>query len=294
MITLQRQRNHEHIIRYFEAAGEDYGAWSAAFNMHFGYYGRSMNPFRLEPMLDQMSEQVYRRLGVDGEREPLVLDLGCGVGAASRYMAQRHPDAQFVGATITPWQVDRGNQMNLDAGLDDRVMLLEADYIDLPYPVESADAAFAIESACYGRGKDKWDFIDALHGVLKPGGRFVVADCFRRNTRAMPRVLDAAYRNCCACWALDEMAEINLFARSLERAGFERVQVEDISWRVAPSVAHVPWTVVKFLAGAWKRGELWRLDRERRNNVLGPLLGMLLGMSRSHFSYCLIQGQKAH
>ena len=176
MKTVTRERSHERVIRYFEAATSDYREWSPAFNMHFGYWKRGMNPLRLEPMLDEMTEQVYRRLAIAGCREPLVLDLGCGVGTASRYMARRHADAQFVGATVTPGQAEQGNRMTEAAGLDDRVLLLEADYLNLPYPVESADAAFAIESACYGRGKDKWDFIEALHGILKPGGRFAVAD----------------------------------------------------------------------------------------------------------------------
>ena len=168
----------------------------------------------------------------------------------------------------------------------------EADYLDLPCRLESADAAFAIESACYARGKDKWDFIDALHGTLKPGGRFAVADCFRRNTKPMPRLIDRAYRRCCDCWVLQEMAEINLFTRSLERAGFVDIRVDDISWHVAPSVAHVPWTALKFIAKVIFRGEFRTLHRERRNNVIAPLLGMVLGMCRPHFSYCIVSGRK--
>ncbi len=286
------QQDHEKIIAYFEAAGLDYTEWSAAFNMHFGYYRPGANPFHLEGMLNAMSDEVYERLALDDISEPLVLDLGCGLGTVSRHMAGRHADAQFVGATVTPWQVEEGNKLTEAAGLEDRVLLMEADYLDLPCRLESADAAFAIESACYARGKDKWDFIDALHGTLKPGGRFAVADCFRRNTRPLPRLIDRAYRRCCDCWALQEMAEINLFTRSLERAGFVDIRVDDISWNVAPSVAHVPWTALKFIVKVMLRGELKTLHRERRNNVIAPVLGMLLGMCRPHFSYCIVRGRK--
>ena len=295
MKTLQaapRTQDHERIIHYFETAGLDYSEWSRAFNMHFGYYGAGANPFNLEGMLNAMSHQVYSRLELDGVAEPLVLDLGCGLGTASRYMAGQHADAQFVGATVTPWQVEEGNALTEAAGLENRVLLMEADYLDLPCRLESADAAFAIESACYARGKDKWNFIDALHGTLKPGGRFAVADCFRRNTRPLPKLVDRAYTRCCECWALQEMAEINLFTRSLERAGFVDIRVDDISWHVAPSVAHVPWTALKFVAKVALRGELKTLHRERRNNVIAPLLGMLLGMCRPHFSYCIVSGRK--
>lgn len=285
--------DRERIITYFEAAGMDYAEWSRAYNMHFGYYGRGMNPFRLEPMLNAMSTQVYRRLGLESVEESLVLDLGCGLGTVSRYMAGLRSDAQFVGATVTPWQVEEGNRLTEAEGLENRVLLMEADYLHLPCRIESADAAFAIESACYARGKDKWDFIDALRGMLRPGGRFAVADCFLRHNRPLPRLVDKAYRRCCDCWALQDMAQIDLFARSLERAGFEDIIVDDISWHVAPSVAHVPWTALKFIAKVALRGELQSLQRERRNNVVAPLLGMYLGMNRRHFSYCIVSGRKA-
>jgi SAM-dependent methyltransferase len=260
--------------------------------MHFGYFGRGMNPFRLESMLNGMSEQVYQRLGVDAIDEPLVLDLGCGLGTVSRYMAGRHPTAQFVGATVTPWQAEEGNRLTAAAGLEDRVLSMEVDYLDLPYRIESADAAFAIESACYARGKDKWDFIEALHGMLRPGGRFAVADCFLRQHHPLPRLVDRAYRRCCDCWALQDMAQIDLFRNSLARAGFADIRVDDISWNVAPSVAHVPWTALKFIAKVARRGELKSLHRERRNNVIAPVLGMFLGMNRRHFSYCIVSGRK--
>ena len=41
----------EDLHRYYEEAGMDYAAWSPAFNMHFGWWRRGMNPFRREPML---------------------------------------------------------------------------------------------------------------------------------------------------------------------------------------------------------------------------------------------------
>jgi MPBQ/MSBQ methyltransferase len=48
--------------RYYEEAGPDYAAWSAAFNMHFGFFRWGMNPFRREAMLEEMNRQVFDRL----------------------------------------------------------------------------------------------------------------------------------------------------------------------------------------------------------------------------------------
>ena len=110
--------DRERIIQYFEAAGLDYSAWSRAFNMHFGYWRAGMNPLNLEGMLDQMNEEVYHRLAIDNAEAPLVLDLGCGLGTVSRYMACRHTTALFRGLTVTPWQVDFGTRLTQEAELE--------------------------------------------------------------------------------------------------------------------------------------------------------------------------------
>src|SRR6266542_85614 len=46
---------YEQLIAYYEEAGPDFGAWSPAFNMHFGYYRFGFNPFRRERMLNDES-----------------------------------------------------------------------------------------------------------------------------------------------------------------------------------------------------------------------------------------------
>ena len=156
----------------------------------------------------------------------------------------------------------------------------------------TADAAFAIESACYATGNNKEDFLKEMHRVLRPGGRFVITDGFRKHSRPLPSWLDKIYRKNMECWALTEFADINHFLDTAKKLGFKNIKVEDASWRVAPSFAHVPWVTLKFIAKLLWKGEFFHLDRERRNNTLAPTLGMILGASRSHFSYYIISGEK--
>ena len=65
--------------RYYKEAGPDYAAWSRAFNTHFGFFRRGMNPLDREAMLEPMNVEVLRRLDLDGAARPRVLDLGCGL-----------------------------------------------------------------------------------------------------------------------------------------------------------------------------------------------------------------------
>lgn len=286
--TTARQK----IVHYFEAAGLDYYYWDKAFNMHFGYFKPGMNPFDRPALLNQMNREVMNRLLLERYMEPLVLDLGCGLGAGSRYMAKANREAQFSGFTITPWQVNFGNQLTKEEGLEDRVTLYESDFTQLPLGNESAEAAFALESSCYARGGDKAAFARELYRVLKPGGRFVVADGFRKHSRPLPAWLDKIYRKNMDCWALTDLADVNLFVGALKKAGFREVRVEDVSWRVAPSFAHIPFVTLRFLWDIWQKKETADLDPERKNNALAPALGMIMGLNRQHFGYYLLSGEK--
>lgn len=280
------------IIRYFEGAGLDYSEWSSAFNMHFGYYSRGMNPFNLEALLDNMNAKVLRELQIQNYEKPIVLDLGCGLGTSSRYMAKQLEQATFYGLTITPWQIKYGAKLTAEAGLQNQVHHLEASYTNIPMPDNSVDAAFAIESACYATGAKKLDFLKELHRVLKPGGRFVITDGFRKHSKPLPWLLDKIYQKNLKCWALEELANIHACTKALKTLGFEHVHVEDASWKVAPSFAYVPWITLKFLTKHLWKGTFTSLDQERINNATAPILGMLMGASRPHFGYYILSGRK--
>jgi MPBQ/MSBQ methyltransferase len=287
-----RATTHKNVIDYYEKAGLDYEVWSPNFNMHFGYYKWGMNPFNLEKMLNQMNEEVINRLFLEEHIDPLVLDLGCGVGATARYLAKRNFEATVYGVTVTPWQVVFGNRLNHNAFLANQIDICLADFNDLPLATECSDGAYAVESACYGNGPAKKEFVNELYRTLKPGARFVVADGFRKHSNRLPGILDTIYKRNMKYWALTELADIQLFKKELENVGFKNIVVEDISWKVAPSFVHIPKTVIKFL---WKRcleKDEKTLVTERKNNALAPLYGMLMGLARKHFGYYLISGEK--
>jgi cyclopropane fatty-acyl-phospholipid synthase-like methyltransferase len=84
--------------------------------MHFGYYRFGFNPFRRERMLNEMNQQVLDRLPLTANREDLIVDLGCGVGATVRYAASAFLRKQILGVTVVPWQVDKGNVWNRHLG----------------------------------------------------------------------------------------------------------------------------------------------------------------------------------
>lgn len=66
----------------------------------------------------------------------------------------------------------------------------------------------------------------------------------------------------------------------------------DISWNVAPSVAHVPYVATRFLVSELIKGR-GRLSAWRRKHVVASWLSVLLGLCRGSFGYYLVSARKA-
>ena len=225
--------------RYYQEAGPDYSAWSPHFNMHFGFFRKGMNPLNREAMLEQMNDEVLQRLRLT-DKHPRVLDMGCGLGATLRSFACHVPGAELCGITLVPWQLEKGSLLDQSSSQFAKVTLNLGNYEHSGYESDSFDAICAIESSCYGSGSNKSRLIREAHRLLRPGGRFVVADGFlaKGKLRGPQRSI---YRKLCDCWVIETLGQIEAFAAELEGVGFREIVVEQIQSRVTPSVLHVPW-----------------------------------------------------
>jgi cyclopropane fatty-acyl-phospholipid synthase-like methyltransferase len=280
--------------RYYEEAGPDYVAWSPRFNMHFGFFRRGMNAFNREAMLEQMNREILHRLHFAGNSSapahPRILDMGCGLGATLRSFAQRVPTADLHGITLVPWQLEQGRLLNQSCPQAARIQLTLGNYERTAFTSESFDAIYAIESSCYGTGANKSPLIREAHRLLRPGGRFVVADGFLGpgELRGPQKLI---YRRLCDCWVIDSLGEIHQFVRELERAGFRDIAAEQIQSRVTPSVLHVPWVTLKFLLTSVVFGHR-RMTRARWNNVLAPILLPFVGYPLGPLAYYIVSATR--
>jgi MPBQ/MSBQ methyltransferase len=277
--------------QYYSEAGPDYAAWSAEFNMHFGYFRFGANPLDREAMLEQMNAEILSRLHVDDIPEPRLLDLGCGLAATLRSFARRLPQARLVGLTRVPWQVEQARTLNQADGCGDRIRVLEGDYEDTILPRASYDGVYALESSCHAHGADKRAFLAEAHRLLRPGGRLIVADGFL-SAKCFPTALQQRiYQRLCECWVIEELAQLDLFTAQLEKLGFTNITVENLQMRVASSVAHVPWVTLKFLLTDVIFGDR-QMTRTRWNNVLAPALLPVVSAPFGPMTYCMIAATK--
>jgi|SRR5579863_3650864 len=278
--------------QYYSEAGPDYGAWSRAFNMHFGYYHAGMNPLDRETMLEQMNAEVLTRLQLQGVAEPQLLDLGCGLGATLRSFARRLPNAKLFGVTRVPWQVEQARALNEAAGCSQRICLIEGDYEDTSLlPQSSYDGVYALESSCHAHGADKGALLQQAYRLLRAGGRLVVADGFLARRGFINKLQQHIYRKLCDCWVIEELAQLHRFTNGLEQLGFREITVERLQMRVAPSVLHIPWVTAKFLVTEVLCGQR-AMTRARWNNVIAPVLLPLVSAPLGPMIYCMITATK--
>ncbi len=281
----------QEVVRYYTEAGQDYEAWSRDFNMHFGYYRAGANPFVLERMLEEMSWQVLRRLGLESDSDGRILDLGCGLGATIRLAAREYSKLQIDGSTLVPWQIAQAEQLTAKDLLRDRVHFYQVDYTASPFPHDTYDGVYALESACHDAGFAKESFVREAARILKTGQRLVLADGFIKGTQSMNPFLSWCYRRVCQNWALETFAEIERFIACLKCNGFEDIEVEDVSLRIAPSVMHIPWVTLRFLIRQLFETRL-RLNRVRWGHILACVLSPIVGLARSRFGYYIMTARK--
>jgi MPBQ/MSBQ methyltransferase len=278
------------VVTYYEDTGLDYGEWSREYNMHFGYYRFPMNPFRREPMLEEMNKKVFENLQLIDD-DVLIYDIGCGLGATCRSFAKKYPAKEIKGITLVKWQIEKANILNLAAGLDSKIELILGDYTKMPFADNSADAVYALESCCQCEGLDKGEFVKEMLRVLKPGKHFVIIDGFiKKEPESFRGLLRYCYNEICKGWVLPSFPHIGLLTETIKNLGGDNVETKDFSFRVAPSAFHAPFAVVYFLIKKLLKGE--KLNSVRLRHLKSCFLGLILGMFRHRFCYSMITGSK--
>ena len=113
-----------------------------------------------------------------------VLDVGCGVGGTTRYLARSlGPDSTVTGITLSPNQVKRAQELAEEQSTPNAEFRV-CDALKMDYPDDTFDIVWACESGEHM--PDKGAYISEMTRVLKPGGKFVMATWCQRDDRKIP------------------------------------------------------------------------------------------------------------
>ena len=105
-----------------------------------------------------------------------VLDVGCGIGGASRFVAERY-GCRVSGIDLTPEYVETARTLCEWVGLGERVTVQQASALEMPFDDGTFDAAYMLHVGM--NIADKTGLFAEVARVLRPGGIFGVYDVMR-------------------------------------------------------------------------------------------------------------------
>ncbi len=285
-LNTKTETNHIQMIDFYNEATEDYEFWSKDFNMHFGYFVPfKTNPLKRDSMLNEMNHQILKKLKLSKTEKTSLADLGCGMGGSMRYMLKKNKHLSAFGVTLSEFQVQQGNILLKRFN----GTILKENYNQTSFETKSFDAAIALESFCHS-GHSKNSIAEAFR-ILKPNGTLVIADAFlKKDSKDLCHGGKYAYRKLCNHWSLEKLETIDNMVAHLKAAGFNDVKVEDASFRVAPSVLHVPFAILGFTFKKLVNSK--QLKRESLHNLKGSFYALLSGLHMKSFGYYIITCKK--
>ncbi|WP_109299528.1 cyclopropane-fatty-acyl-phospholipid synthase family protein [Aquimarina sp. AU474] len=284
-LKLKKSATKRNIIQFYDEATEDYEFWSTDFNMHFGYYiPFKTSLFKRDTMLNQMNQQIFNRLKIP-KQNSLVADLGCGIGGTIRYGLRKYPLLHIIGVTLSSFQVREGNKrLQQTNGL-----ILEENYTNTSFQNDTIDGAYAIESFCHSG--HSMQALREAYRILKPSSRLVIADAFlKKDQEQLCKGSKYCYDQLCTGWSLEGLGNINKVKEDLTKIGFKNITIEDVSYKVAPSVLHVPWAITGFMLKKIFKKE--GIKSQSWKNLKGSLFALLSGLHMKSFGYYIITAEK--
>ena len=158
-------------------------------HIHLGYYGPDVK-YKYRPLNEAQYtfiDEMMKFGGIDPatDSKAKVLDVGCGFGGTSRYLARAlGPESEVTAITLSPKQVERANELAIEQDTPNVNFMVE-DALEMPsFPDNSFDIVWACESGEHMPDKKK--YIDQMMRVLKPGGKFVMAVWCQRDDKEVP------------------------------------------------------------------------------------------------------------
>ncbi|HEY9802710.1 MAG TPA: methyltransferase domain-containing protein [Leptolyngbyaceae cyanobacterium] len=245
---------YQRIQQFYDASS---GLWEDIWgeHMHHGYYGAdgTEQKNRRQAQIDLIEELLN---WADIERAENILDVGCGIGGSSLYLAAKF-QAQATGITLSPVQAARATERAKEAGLSGRSQFLVANAQAMPFEDNSFDLVWSLESGEHM--PDKTKFMQECYRVLKPGGTLIMVTWCHRPTDETPltadeqKHLEDIYRVYCLPYVIS-LPEYEAIARQLP---LNNIRTADWSvavapfWNVVIDSAFTPQAIIGLLLAGW-------------------------------------------
>lgn len=142
-----------------------------------------------------------------------ILDIGCGLGGASRFVAFKY-GSRVTGIDLTPEYIETGNMLNTWVHMDDQITLKQGNALSMPFADESFDGCYMMHVGM--NIKDKSDLFSEVFRVLKPGSSFGIYDIMRHKDGELSYPLPWASES-----STSVLATADEYRQTLTNTGFQ-------------------------------------------------------------------------
>lgn len=170
-----------------------------------------------------------------------VVDVGFGFADQDMYWMERFAPRSITGLNITPSQVALGRLRVEEAGMADRIDLLEASATAMPLEDGGFDKVVGLE--CAFHFDTRADFFVEAFRVLRPGGRLALADVIPNEPVTgwfARKMQDSTWNSFVTKYSVPaaNTDRPDQYKAKLEAAGFTNIQITSIWEHVYPGLHH--------------------------------------------------------
>lgn len=261
-------------------------------DMHHGYYASPDFKDHKQAQLLMINKSLEFGFNANPADMPVksLVDVGCGVGGSSRYMASNiFNEATGKGISLSPYQIQRATVFTAEQNLSDRLEYRVADAMEMPFEDNSFDLTWSMESGEHMPDKDK--FVNELFRVTAPGGRILIVTwCHRelgpdetgltvKETRLLDKINEVFY--------LPEWCAASRYVSIAHSLGLEDIRQADWTEFVAPF-----WPAV--IKSALVPRNFVSMIRSGKKTIRGAIASfyMLRGFQKGLVKFVLITGRK--
>jgi len=258
------------IVKHYDAVSPYYRSlWGE--HLHHGYWPTGSES--KEEAQVALTAHLAEATGI--QSGAVILDVGCGFGGSSIYLARRY-QAAVTGITISPVQAAMAREAADRANVTVRFLVMDADNITL---AEKFDVVWSIEAISHFTNRRAF-FVRAAE-LLKPGGTLALIDWFKQQDLSPAR-----YRSQIVPIQRGMLVELDTMADYTElirASGLEIVATSDLSASCART-----WDICLDLI---KNRSLWQLAIDRGAEFvtfLRSFSAMRKGFASGSFVYGMI------
>jgi MPBQ/MSBQ methyltransferase len=293
--------------------GAEYDAWTEeeileyywGEHIHLGYYGDEDLKKGAGTLLghgvkdfieakEDFVDEMYKWSGVEannGGAKPMkILDVGCGIGGATRRLASKcvGGDSHVTGITLSQKQANRATSLAKAQGVPNAEFKV-MDALNMTFPDDSFDMVWACESGEHM--PDKKRYVEEMVRVLKPGGTLVIATwCQRHTPPALTKEEKSKLQFLYDEWAHPYFISIKDYCSLAEDTGaMAKVEMDDWTKQTIVSWRHSIWAGVYDPLPVFKRPKIYYktlrdiicLERMQRAFAVGLMqYGMIKGVKK--------------